>query len=80
MNAGVDPVTYIKKWGSKIELIHMKQINEALENVDMAEGCLDMKAIQEAATYAAYFVLEHEEYDKPVWESIRNDFKYLSEL
>jgi len=78
--AGVDPVTYIKKWGSKIELIHMKQINEAMENVDMAEGCLDMKAIQEAATYAAYFVLEHEEYDKPVWESIRNDFKYLSEL
>lgn len=78
--AGVDPVTYIRKWGSKIELIHMKQMNEALENVDMAEGCLDMKAIQEAATYASYFVLEHEDYDKPVWESIRNDFKYLSEI
>ncbi|MDF2869616.1 MAG: sugar phosphate isomerase [Anaerocolumna sp.] len=76
--AGVDPVAYIKKWGSKIELIHMKQMNEALENVDMAEGCLDMKEIKEAASYAAYFVLEHEDYDKPVWESIRNDYEYLS--
>lgn len=78
--AGVDPVDYIKKWGRKVELIHMKQINEKKENVDMGDGCLDMKAIKEAAAYASFFVLEHEEYDKPVWESLRNDFTYLSEL
>lgn len=78
--AGVEPVSYIKKAGKKIELIHMKQINEAKENVDMPEGCLDMKAVQEAAEFASYFVLEHEEYDKPIWESIRNDYGFLKAL
>lgn len=78
--AGVEPVSYIKKSGKKIELIHMKQINEAKENVDMPEGCLDMKAIQEAAEFATHFVLEHEDYDKPIWDSIQNDYRYLKEL
>ncbi|SHO53351.1 sugar phosphate isomerase/epimerase family protein [Anaerocolumna xylanovorans] len=78
--AGVEPVDYIKKSGKKIELIHMKQINETKENVDMPEGCLDMKTIQEAAEYASYFVLEHEEYDKPIWESIQNDYEFLKKL
>lgn len=78
--AGVDPLEYINKWGKKIELIHMKQINEANENVDMADGSLNMNKIKEAAAYARYFVLEHEDYDKPIWESIRNDYEFLAAL
>ncbi len=78
--AGVDPLTYIKRLGKKIELIHMKQINEAKENVDMSEGCIDMKAIRDTAEYATHFVLEHEEYDKPIWDSIQNDFEFLHKI
>lgn len=78
--ANVEPVSYIEKSGKKIELIHMKQINKAKENVDMPEGSIDMKAVQEAAKFAAYFVLEHEDYDKPIWDSIRNDYEFLKEL
>ncbi len=78
--AGVDPLTYIKRLGKKIELIHMKQINEAKENVDMSEGCIDMKAIKDTAEYATHFVLEHEEYDKPIWDSIKNDYDFLSQI
>jgi sugar phosphate isomerase/epimerase len=78
--AGVDPVEYIQKWGKRVELIHIKQMNEKKENVDAADGILDMKKIKEAAKFAAYFVLEHEEYDKPVWDAIRNDFDYLSRI
>jgi sugar phosphate isomerase/epimerase len=76
--AGVDPVEYIKKLGKKAELLHLKQINAAKENVDMADGILDMKLVKKTAHYAKYFILEHEEYDKPVWDSIRNDFDYLN--
>ncbi len=76
--AGVDPVEYIKKWGKRVELIHIKQMDAKKANVDAADGILDMKKIKNAAEYAAYFVLEHEEYDKPVWDAIQNDFNYLS--
>lgn len=78
--AGLDPVAYIKKWGKKIELIHLKQIDTGKNNVDMGDGILDMNQIKEAAEYARYFILEHEEYDKPVWESIKNDYKLLNLL
>jgi len=77
--AGIDPIEYIKKWGKKVELIHVKQIDENKANVDVADGILDMKKIKEAAEYATYFILEHEEFDKPVWDAIRNDFEALSQ-
>lgn len=78
--AGVDPVEYIKKWGKRVELIHIKQIDGAKANVDIADGIIDMEQIKEAAQYAAYFVLEHEEYDKPVWDALVNDFKALDRI
>lgn len=78
--AGVDPIEYIKKWGKRVELIHIKQIDANKANVDAADGILDMKKIKEAAGYANYFVLEHEEYDKPVWDAIQNDFDYLNQI
>jgi sugar phosphate isomerase/epimerase len=78
--AGVDPVEYINKWGKRVELIHIKQINVERANVDIADGIIDMKQIKDAAKYAAYFVLEHEEYDKPVWDALMNDFEALNRI
>lgn len=78
--AELDPIAYIKKWGKKVELVHLKQIDDGKNNVDMGEGILDMQKIKEAAVHAKYFILEHEEYDKPVWDSIRNDYSTLSKL
>ncbi len=78
--AGIDPVEYIKKWGKRVELIHIKQINDKGENVDIPDGILDMKQIKDAAEYANYFILEHEEYDKPVWDALRNDFDALKNI
>ncbi|WMJ86095.1 sugar phosphate isomerase/epimerase family protein [Anaerocolumna sp. MB42-C2] len=78
--AGIDPVEYIKKWGKKVELIHMKQIDTLKANVDMGDGIIDMNEIKEASAYAKFFVLEHEEYDKPVWDSIHNDIDYLTKI
>ncbi len=78
--AGIDPIEYIKKWGGKIELIHMKQMDSLKANVDMGDGILDMKKVKEAAEFARYFVVEHEEFDKPVWDSIKNDYEYLKQI
>lgn len=78
--AGVDPVEYIRKWGKRVELIHIKQIDANKANVDIADGIINMEEIKEAAQYAAYFVLEHEEYDKPVWDALKNDFIALDSI
>lgn len=78
--AGVDPIEYIKKWGKRVELIHIKQIDDKKANVDAGDGILDFKKIKEAAQYAKHFVLEHEEYDKPVWDAIQNDFDHLKNI
>ncbi len=78
--AGVDPVEYIQKWGKRVELIHIKQINKERANVDIADGIIDMKQIKDAAKHATYFVLEHEEYDKPVWDALINDFQALNRI
>jgi len=78
--AGIDPLEYIKKWGKKVELIHIKQIDENKVNVDVADGIIDMKKVKETSVYANYFIVEHEEFDKPVWDSIENDFKYLNQI
>lgn len=78
--AGVDPVEYIRKWGKRVELIHIKQMDQNKANVDIPEGIIDMKQIKEAAQYATYFVLEHEEYDKPVWDALVNDFSALGRI
>jgi sugar phosphate isomerase/epimerase len=78
--AGIEPIEYIKKWGKKVELIHMKQIDSNKSNVDVGDGIIDMKKVKEASEYAKYFVVEHEEFDKPVWDSIKNDFEYLDQI
>ncbi len=75
--AGVNPLEYIAKWGRRVELIHVKQIGNNKANVDVSDGIIDMGKVKEAAKYATYFVLEHEEYDKPVWDALANDFKAL---
>ena len=76
--AGVDPIEYIRKWGKKVELIHIKQIDANKANVDIPDGILDIGKVKAAAVYAKYFILEHEEYDKPVWESIERDYAGLN--
>ncbi len=78
--AGIDPLEYIKKWGKKVELIHIKQIAENKDNVDVADGVIDMAKVKEVSKYAKYFVVEHEEFDKPVWDSIKNDFEFLNQI
>ena len=78
--AGIDPIEYIKKWGKRVELIHIKQIDDKKANVDAGDGILDFKKIKEASQYAKFFVLEHEEYDKPVWDAIQNDFDHLKNI
>jgi sugar phosphate isomerase/epimerase len=78
--AGVDPIAYIEKWGGRVELVHLKQIGAEKKNVDAPDGLIDFKKVRETAKYAKFFVVEQEQFDKPVWDSIRNNVDYLKTL
>ena len=75
--AGVDPIDYINKMGEKIELIHLKQIGKETENCRLSEGRINMSDVVKAAKYATHFVVEQEEYDKPVWDITKNNIDFL---
>jgi sugar phosphate isomerase/epimerase len=71
VKAGEDPVAWMKKLGSRISAIHVKDIAPAGENADedgwadVGHGTLDWKQLiadAKANTKAQYFVMEH---DKP---------------
>jgi sugar phosphate isomerase/epimerase len=71
VKAGEDPVAWMKKLGSRISAIHVKDIAPAGQNADedgwadVGQGTLDWKALiaeAKASTKAEYYVMEH---DKP---------------
>jgi sugar phosphate isomerase/epimerase len=71
VKAGEDPVAWMKKLGSRISAIHVKDIAPAGQNededgwADVGQGTLDWKQLladARAYTKAQYFVMEH---DKP---------------
>lgn len=71
VKAGEDPVAWMKKLGSRISAIHVKDIAPAGQNADedgwadVGQGTLDWKQLladAKANTKAKYYVMEH---DKP---------------
>lgn len=71
VKAGEDPVAWMKKLGSRISAVHVKDIapaGEALDEdgwADVGQGTLDWKQLiadAKANTKAVYYVMEH---DKP---------------
>jgi sugar phosphate isomerase/epimerase len=78
--AGEDPFAWIQKLGSRVELIHIKQIGKDNANVEVGEGDIDIKELVAASVYAKHFIVEQEGYDKPVWDTTKNNIDYLKGL
>ena len=69
VKGGQDPIAWMKKFGSRINAIHVKDLAPAGENAsedgwaDVGHGTLDWNALHAAArqyTNARYFVMEHD--------------------
>ncbi len=82
--AGVDPIEYIKKFGSKIELIHLKQIGAEKKNVCLPDGRLDMAQIVKTAVYSKEFTVEQEpnsaEGESDIWNMLKRNVEYMKGL
>ena len=76
----LDPVEYVKKHASKIELVHLKQLGKSDDKIqsDFADGVIDMFEIVSVATSAKHIILEQETGEIfPSLESAKNNIEFM---
>ena len=91
--AGQDPVAMLKKFGSRIQLLHLKDRNagfptsqmlgpEAEHITEVGSGTIDWKAVLETAeqTGVKHYFVERDNGTTPAFESLRISYQYLSDL
>ena len=79
--AGIDTKAYIRKYGPRCEIIHMKQIenHETKKNVELPRGMIDFAELTKFAADcgAKHFIVEQEAYASDSMESAKENADYL---
>ncbi|HEY4962713.1 MAG TPA: TIM barrel protein [Terriglobales bacterium] len=91
--AGQDPVAMLKKYGSRIQLLHLKDREAGFPTTQMlspdaehitevGSGTIDWKAVITTAeqTGVKYYFVERDNGSTPAFESLRRSYQYLYEL
>jgi sugar phosphate isomerase/epimerase len=84
-HAGLDPVAYLRKVGSRCNLVHLKDMEPGDEKrfAPVGTGILDFKAISDTAAEVGveWGVVEQDKcYDRPPLESVELSFRNLQKL
>ncbi len=88
--AGKDPITYFDRYPGRFPMVHVKDWTRGEDGKmsekdghmsDVGSGSIDWKRIFEQSKKAGvqHYFVEHDEPKSPL-ESLRNSYKYLSEL
>lgn len=79
--AGLDPIDWISKYGSRCKIIHLKDMKTKgeRENIEVGNGVVDMKAViaKGLEVGAEYFIVEQDNFDKPSLESCSISFNNI---
>ena len=80
--AGVDVISYMKKYENRIPLIHLKELSTDRTNVDIGKGILNFKNIIHTAKELGTkrFIVEQEEYEINSMVSAKNNIEYLAKF
>ena len=81
-HAGVDLLPYVKQWKDRLELVHIKDMEniETKKCVDAGTGTIDFAAIIAAAARSEYFIYEQEEFDVSPWVSAEASYQNMEPL
>lgn len=77
---GCDVYEYLRTHGERVKTVHLKQINEAGENVDLPDGIIDMAEVIRCATNATDFILEQASFKEGIPQSLQRNAEYLKRL
>jgi sugar phosphate isomerase/epimerase len=88
--AGRDPVEYLKRYPTRIALLHVKDFKlngpatvlNPPPSTELGRGTIDYHKIFEAAKQAhiKYYFVEQEEFDMPAFEALKIDADYMHNL
>jgi sugar phosphate isomerase/epimerase len=82
--AGLDPHDYMKRFGSRYWSFHIKDVprSKAEHDTELGKGVIDFKRLLASIDRIdeKYLFVEQETYPGTPLESMRRDFKYISEL
>ncbi|WP_088348382.1 MULTISPECIES: sugar phosphate isomerase/epimerase [Rhodomicrobium] len=85
---GLDPTTYVRKYGQRISFMHIKDIarplqpGERLQTVAVGKGIIDWPSLFAAAkgTALRHYYVELEPPFDTVWQTVRESHDYLQSL
>lgn len=77
---GYDVYEYLRTHGHRVRTVHLKQLEENGENVDLPDGVLDMAEVIRSAPCATDYILEQSSFPVSILESLRKNAEYLKLL
>ena len=80
---GNDPLAYFEKYPGRFPLWHLKDMDKAKkQSTEFGKGQLNIKGMLENAKKSGmkYFFVEQEEYTNNAFESLQQDYDYLTRL
>ena len=75
-----DVYAYLKAHTERVRTVHLKQIDEKGENVDLPDGILDMAQVIRCAPKATDYILEQAAFKEGIPQSLRRNAEFLKAL
>ena len=75
-----DVYAYLKAHAERVRTVHLKQIDEKGENVDLPDGILDMAQVIRCAPKATDYILEQAAFKEGIPQSLRRNAEFLKAL
>ncbi|MBN2558279.1 MAG: sugar phosphate isomerase/epimerase [Clostridia bacterium] len=74
---GLDVAEYVRKYKDRLELIHIKDMDEKRNSTEAGSGTIDFRTIVKDAKMTEWFIVEQEHFSMPQEDSIRKSCSYL---
>ena len=75
--AGADVHEYVRKYKNRLELIHIKDMDNKKVSTEVGSGNIDFKEIVEKSDKTKWFIVEQENFAIPMEKSIKISCDYL---
>ena len=75
-----DVYAYLRNHSDRVRTVHLKQIDAQGENVDLADGILDMAQVIRCAPKATDYILEQASFKEGIPQSLRRNAEFLKAL
>lgn len=77
---GCDVYKYLRTHGHRVKTVHLKQLSEKGENVDLPDGVIDMAEVIRSAPCATDFIVEQSSFPVSILQSLERNADYLKTL